>query len=280
MTDTANNATVENATVAPQSAIDASPLGAAWIGFNTLLRKEIVRILRIWGQTLLPSVITTTLYFIIFGPILGRRIGTMEGYSYLQYVTPGLIMMAVITNAYANVVSSFFGAKFQHHVEEMLVAPMSSTAILWGHAMGGVFRGGVVGVLVAIVSLLFTHLTVRHLLLTITVALLTALTFSIAGLINAIVARNFDDVSIVPTFVLTPLTMLGGVFYSVQLLPDIWRQLSYANPILYMVNAFRFAILGQSDIGIGTSLMILTGFLIAFYVIAYVLLVRGTGIRT
>lgn len=265
---------------AAQVGVDTTPLRAAWIGFGTLVRKEIVRILRIWAQTILPAVITTTLYFIIFGPILGRRIGLMGGYSYLQYVTPGLVMMAVITNAYSNVVSSFFGAKFQHHIEEMMVAPMSHAAILWGHAMGGVFRGLVVGVLVAVVSMGFAHLHLHHPVLTVLVATLTALTFSFAGLVNAILARNFDDIAIVPTFVLTPLTMLGGVFYSVQLLPSPWREMSFANPVLYMVNAFRFGILGQSDMTVGASLLILCGFLAAFYITAHVLLARGVGIRT
>jgi ABC-2 type transport system permease protein len=189
-------------------------------------------------------------------------------------------MMAVITNAYANVVSSFFGAKFQHYVEEMLVAPMPSSSILWGYAMGGVFRGLVVGGVVALVSLLFAHLPVRHPLVTISVAVLAALTFSFAGFINALVARNFDGVSIVPTFVLTPLTMLGGVFYSVQLLPEPWRALSFANPILYMVNAFRYGILGTADMPIATSYGVLVAFIVVFFVAAHVMLKRGVGIRT
>jgi ABC-2 type transport system permease protein len=260
--------------------LPASRLRGSWIGFVTTVRREIVRILRIWGQTILPPVITTTLYFIIFGPILGGRIGDMGGYTYLQYVTPGLIMMAVLTNAYTNVVSSFFGAKFQHFVEEMLVAPMPSSAILWGYAMGGVFRGLLVGVVVAVVSLLFADLPVRHPWITISVAIMTALTFSFAGFVNALVARNFDDVSIVPTFVLTPLTMLGGVFYSVELLPEPWRTVSFANPILYMVNAFRYGILGAADMPITTAYGVLLLFIAAFYLAAHVMLSRGVGIRT
>lgn len=269
------------APTAPRSAeLPASRARGSWIAFTTTVRREVVRILRIWSQTILPPVITTALYFIIFGPILGSRIGEMSGYSYLQYVTPGLIMMAVITNAYANVVSSFFGAKFQHFVEEMLVSPMPSSAILWGFAAGGVFRGLCVGSVVALVSLLFADLPVRHPLLTITVALLTSLTFSFAGFVNALVARNFDDVSIVPTFVLTPLTMLGGVFYSVSLLPEPWRALSHANPILYMVNAFRYAILGAADMPIAISFGVLLAFIAAFYTAAHVMLQRGVGVRT
>ncbi len=253
---------------------------ANWVAFSTTVRKEVVRILRIWPQTLLPPVITTSLYFVIFGPILGNRIGQMDGYSYLQYVTPGLIMMAVITNAYANVVSSFFGAKFQRHVEEMLVSPMSASAILFGYVSGGVFRGLLVGGIVGVVSLAFASLPVVHPLLTIVVALLTAVVFSLAGFINALLARSFDDVALVPTFVLTPLTMLGGVFYSVQLLPEPWRQISHMNPVLFMVNAFRYGILDASDIGIGTAFVVLAVFLVAFYALALVMLRRGVGIRT
>ena len=265
---------------ARETLVPASRARGSWVAFTTTVRKEVVRILRIWSQTLLPPVITTTLYFIIFGPILGDRIGSMEGFTYLQYVTPGLIMMAVITNAYTNVVSSFFGAKFQHHVEEMLVAPMPSWSILLGYAAGGVFRGLLVGGIVAVVSLGFAHLEVEHPWITLSVAVLTAITFSFAGFINAMIARNFDDVSIVPTFVLTPLTMLGGVFYSVALLPDLWRGLSYANPILYMVNAFRFGVLGAADMDIVVSYSLLLFFIAAFYVAAHVMLQRGVGLRS
>ncbi|HVS13343.1 MAG TPA: ABC transporter permease [Thermoanaerobaculia bacterium] len=260
--------------------VPASRARGSWIAFVTTVRKEVSRILRIWSQTILPPVITTTLYFIIFGPILGNRIGTMEGFTYLQYVTPGLIMMAVITNSYTNVVSSFFGAKFQHHVEEMLVSPMPSWAILFGYAAGGVFRGLLVGAMVAVVSLGFADLRVAHPWITLSVATLTAIAFAFAGFINAMIARNFDDVSIVPTFVLTPLTMLGGVFYSVALLPDLWRNVSYANPILYMVNAFRFGVLGAADMGIVTSYGLLLVFIATFYLAAHVMLQRGVGLRS
>ncbi|MEZ5967179.1 MAG: ABC transporter permease [Planctomycetota bacterium] len=261
-------------TLVPESAATR-----AWIGFTTTVRKEVVRIVRIWSQTLLPPVITTTLYFIIFGPVLGARIGNMGGYSYLQYVTPGLIMMAVLTNAYTNVVSSFFGAKFQRHVEEMLVSPMPNWAILLGYSMGGVFRGLVIGVLVAVVSLLFAHLPVVHPLVTLTMAALTATAFSLAGFINGLAAKTFDDVAIFPTFVLTPLTMLGGVFYSVHLLPDVWRTVSLVNPILYMVNGFRYGILGVSDIPIGVAYSVLGAFVVGFWWIALVMLRRGAGLR-
>ena len=205
---------------------ERSRIREAWVGFATTVRREIHRVLRIWPQTLLPPVITTCLYFIIFGPVLGDRIGQMQGYTYLQYVTPGLIMMAVLTNSYQNVVSSFFGAKFQHHIEEVLVSPMSSQSILLGYAVGGVFRGLVIGAVVGLVALFFADLPVVHPMLTIAVAVLTSVAFAFGGFINAMVARNFDDISIVPTFVLTPLTMLGGVFYSVNLLAEPWQTLS------------------------------------------------------
>lgn len=257
-----------------------SRLSEAWVGFATTVRREIHRVLRIWPQTLLPPVITTCLYFVIFGPILGERIGLMEGYTYLQYVTPGLVMMAVLTNSYQNVVSSFFGAKFQHHIEEMLVSPMSSQAILLGYTVGGVFRGLVIGAIVGLVALLFADLPIVHPGLTILVAVLTSLAFSFGGFINAMVARNFDDISIIPTFVLAPLTMLGGVFYSVNLLAEPWQTLSYANPILYMVNAFRYGILGRSDMPLSVAFGVLSLFIIGFYIAALWMLRRGIGIRS
>jgi ABC-2 type transport system permease protein len=259
---------------------ERSRIREAWVGFATTVRREIHRVLRIWPQTLLPPVITTCLYFIIFGPVLGDRIGEMQGYTYLQYVTPGLIMMAVLTNSYQNVVSSFFGAKFQHHIEEVLVSPMSSQSILLGYAVGGVFRGLVIGAVVGLVALFFADLPVVHPMLTIAVAVLTSVAFAFGGFINAMVARNFDDISIVPTFVLTPLTMLGGVFYSVNLLAEPWQTLSYANPILYMVNAFRYGILGRSDMPIGLAFGVLTFFIVGFYVAALWMLRRGVGIRS
>ena len=251
-----------------------------WVAFGTVVRREIHRVLRIWPQTLLPPVITTSLYFIIFGPVLGDRIGQMEGFTYLQYVTPGLIMMAVLTNSYQNVVSSLFGAKFQSHIEEMLVSPMSGHAILLGYAVGGVFRGLAIGLIVGVVSVMFVDLPIAHPLWTLGVAVLTSVAFAFGGFINAMVARNFDDISIVPTFVLTPLTMLGGVFYSVNLLGEPWRTVSYANPILYMVNAFRHAILGSSDLPIWVAGGVLMLFIVGFYWAALSMLRRGVGIRS
>ncbi len=249
------------------------------VAMQTIVRKEMIRVLRIWVQTIVPPAITMTLYFIIFGNLIGRRIGTMDGFDYMQFIAPGLIMMSVITNSYGNVVSSFFGAKFGRHIEEMLVSPMSNATIIIGHVMGGVLRGMLVGALVTVVALFFTRLEVQHPLITISIVLLSSTVFALAGLINAVFARKFDDISIVPTFVLTPLTYLGGVFYSISLLPEFWQTVSRANPILYMVNAFRYGILGTSDIGIGTAYAILLVFVVGLFTVCLVLLNRGVGIR-
>jgi ABC-2 type transport system permease protein len=250
-----------------------------WIAFKTLVTKEFIRVTRIWVQTIVPPAITMTLYFIIFGSLIGRRIGSMDGYDYMQYIAPGLIMMAVITNSYGNVVSSFFGAKFARHIEEMLVAPMSNATIILGHVAGGVIRGLLVGGMVTIVALAFTRLQVQHPLITFSMVLLSSIIFSLAGFINAVFARKFDDISIIPTFVLTPLTYLGGVFYSISLLPEVWQKVSLFNPILYMVNAFRYGILGTSDIEIGHAYLIVALFVIGLFSVSLLLLNRGIGIR-
>lgn len=243
-----------------------------WIAFVTILRKEIKRFTRIWVQTLLPPVITMALYFVIFGKLIGSRIGDMGGFTYIQFVAPGLIMMAVLTNAYSNVVSSFFSAKFQRSIEEVLVSPTPNYIILLGYSMGGVARGLCVGVLVTIMSLLFTHLHIHSWLVTLTIVLLTSMLFSLAGLINAVYANTFDDVSIVPTFILTPLTYFGGVFYSIGLLPEFWQHVSRLNPILHMVNAFRYGILGISDINITYAIMgLLTGVIVLFTISLHLL---------
>jgi len=249
------------------------------VAMQTIVRKEVVRVLRIWIQTVVPPAITMTLYFIIFGNLIGRRIGTMDGFDYMQYIAPGLIMMSVITNSYGNVVSSFFGAKFGRHLEEMLIAPMSNATIIIGHVAGGVLRGMLIGVLVTIIALFFTRLEVQHPFVTISIVLLSSIVFSLAGLINAIFAKKFDDIAIVPTFILTPLTYLGGVFYSISLLPEFWQTVSLANPILYMVNAFRYGILGTSDINIGVAYGILLVFVVVLFTACVQLLNRGVGIR-
>jgi ABC-2 type transport system permease protein len=249
------------------------------VALQTIVRKEIVRVLRIWIQTVVPPAITMTLYFIIFGNLIGRRIGTMGGFDYMQYIAPGLIMMSVITNSYGNVVSSFFGAKFGRHIEEMLISPMSNATIIIGHVAGGVLRGVLVGLLVTVIALFFTKLEVHHPFITISIVLLSSAVFALAGFINAVFAKKFDDISIIPTFVLTPLTYLGGVFYSISLLPEFWQKVSLVNPILYMVNAFRYGILGTSDIDIGVAYLILLVFVIVLFVACLQLMHRGVGIR-
>jgi ABC-2 type transport system permease protein len=249
------------------------------VALQTIVRKEVVRVLRIWIQTIVPPAITMTLYFIIFGNLIGQRIGTMDGFDYMQYIAPGLIMMSVITNSYGNVVSSFFGAKFGRHIEEMLISPMSNATIIIGHVAGGVLRGVLVGSLVTVIALFFTKLDVQYPLITLSIVFLSSVVFALAGFINAVFARKFDDISIVPTFVLTPLIYLGGVFYSVSLLPEPWKTISLANPILYMVNAFRFGILGRSDIDIRTAYAILIFFSVLLFVVCLQLMRRGVGIR-
>ena len=246
---------------------------------RTLIRKEIIRVLRIWVQTIVPPAITMTLYFIIFGNLIGKRIGVMDGFDYMQYIAPGLIMMSVITNSYGNVVSSFFGAKFGMHVQEMIVSPMSNTAIVVGHVAGGVIRGLLVGLMVTAIALAFTDLDIKHPLVTLSMVLLSSIVFALAGFLNALFAKKFDDISIIPTFVLTPLTYLGGVFYSISLLPDFWQNVSLANPILYMVNAFRYGILGASDIDIGHAYLIVSLFVVGLFSTCLFLLNRGVGIR-
>ncbi len=251
-----------------------------YTALKTIVIREITRFMRIWPQTVLPPAITMTLYFIIFGNLIGSRIGTMEGYSYMEFITPGLIMMSVITSSYANVVSSFFSMKFQRNIEEILIAPVPYYIILLGFVAGGVARGLLVGLIVTIISIFFTGLHIENLLITSTVILLTAVLFSIAGMINAVFARNFDDISIIPTFVLTPLTYLGGVFYSISLLPEFWQGVSMANPILYMINAFRYGVLGISDINIISAFMIIIIFITLLTSATLYLLKSGKGIRS
>lgn len=250
-----------------------------WIGFKTIVIREYGRIIRIWGQTIVPSAVTAVLYFAIFGSLIGRRVGSMGGFDYKQYIAPGLIMMSVITNSYGNVVSSFFGAKFGKHVEELLVSPLPNWVIVGGYATGGMVRGVLVGATVTAVSLIFAHLHVHHLLVVLAALLLTSLTFALGGFLNALFAKNFDQVNWIPSFVLTPLTYFGGVFYSISLLPDWARSLSYANPILYMVNAFRFGFLGVSDVHLGFAFALMAAAALALFTGAVVLLNRGTGIR-
>lgn len=250
-----------------------------WVAFLSIFRKEVRRFTRIWVQTLLPPAITMVLYFVIFGKLVGSRIGEMSGHSYIDFVAPGLIMMSVLTNSYANVSSSFFSAKFSRSVEELLVSPASNFVILMGFVMGGVARGLAVGAIVTAVALCFTQIHIEHPVLTAVVLLLTAITFSLAGFINAVYANSFDDVSIIPTFVLTPLTYLGGVFYSISLLGEFWQTLSLVNPILHMVNAFRFGFLGVSDTPIGWALVGLVALVAVLFAVSMWLLIKGKRLR-
>jgi ABC-2 type transport system permease protein len=268
-----------DAAVANRNPAEQSLARIRRIGLQTIVRREFGRIIRIWGQTLVPPAVTAALYFVIFGSLIGRRIGQMGGYDYMQYIAPGLIMMAVISNSYGNVVSSFFGAKFGKHIEELLVAPLPNWLIVLGYVSGGVMRGLLVGAVVTVVTLFFTRIPVAHPFLILGSVLLTAVVFSLGGLFNAIFAKNFDQISWFPTFVLTPLIYLGGVFYSVSLLPEWAERLSYVNPILYMVNAFRHGFLGTSDVDLGQAFLIMAAFAAAMFTVVVTLMNRGTGIR-
>ncbi len=265
---------VANAPDSPQA------LGHAQLtGLKTIIIREYGRIVRIWAQTIVPSAVTSALYFVIFGSLIGRRVGLMDGVPYMQYIAPGLIMMSVITNSYGNVVSSFFGAKFGKHVEEMLVAPLPNWIIVLGYVGGGLVRGLLVGAAVTIVSLIFTNLHIHHALVILGAVVLTAVVFALGGFINALFAKNFDQVNWIPTFVLTPLTYFGGVFYSISLLPEWARHFSYANPILHMVNAFRYGFLGTSDVNVYVAFAIMVSAALLLFGIAVFFMNRGTGMR-
>ncbi|SGY94226.1 ABC transporter permease [Moritella viscosa] len=250
------------------------------IAFNSILNKEITRFMRIWVQTLVPPAITMSLYFVIFGNLIGSRVGQMEGFSYMAFIVPGLIMMSVITNSYSNVASSFYSAKFQGNIEELLVSPVPTYIIIAGYVGGGVTRGLLVGFIVTGVSLFFVPLQIHSILVIVTTLLLTSILFSLAGLLNAIFAKSFDDISIIPTFVLTPLTYLGGVFYSTSLLPPVWETISHANPIIYMVSAFRNGFLGIENIPLFYSFTVIIGFIAVLYSLVYRLISKGVGLRS
>lgn len=251
----------------------------ALIGFYTMIRKDTIRIFRIWTQTLLPPVITTSLYFAIFGGFIGSQVAPISGHSYMQFIMPGLVMMTIITSAYMNTVSTFYFAKFIKNIEELLVSPMPSWVVIAGFVAGGVVRAVLVGLCVILVSLFFTHITIANIFAVFGAGILTALLFSLAGLVNGFFAKSFDAMSIIPTFVLTPLTYLGGVFYSIDLLPEPFRTLSLFNPILYMVNAFRYGFLGVSDIDPLLCMAVLLGLTVLFFLITLALFVRGTGFK-
>ena len=249
------------------------------VAFATIIRKEVRRFTRIWVQTLIPPAITMSLYFLIFGSLIGSRIGQMGSVDYMRFVVPGLIMMSVINSAFANVASSFFSAKFNKSIEELLVSPTPNIVILLGYVGGGALRGLCVGAIVTVLSLFFSDFSIHSVSITACVVVLSAMLFAVAGLINGIFANSFDDISVIPTFVLTPLTYLGGVFYSVDLLPDFWRALSYANPILYLVNAFRYGMLGISDVNVYAALLGILGFLIAAFLYCLWLMEKSRKLR-
>ncbi|GAA4813572.1 transport permease protein [Marinicella pacifica] len=255
-------------------------VNTTYVGIKTLMRKEINRILRIWTQTLLPPAITMTLYFIIFGNLIGSRIGNMDGFDYMSFIVPGLVMMAVITSSYGNMVSSFFGAKFAKHVEELLISPMPNWAILVGYVGGCLFRGLAVGIIVTGVSLFFTDIQIHNIWIVISTVVLTSVVFSLGGFINAAFAKKFDDIAIIPTFILTPLTYLGGVFYSISLLPEFWQGVSKINPVLYMVNTFRYGFLGVSDINIYVAYTLILTFVFILGFFSWLILHKGWGLRS
>ena len=249
-------------------------------GFFTLATKESKRVIRIWRQTLVPPVITTTLYFLIFGQLIGGRIGDMHGVSYMQFIAPGLVMMTAITASYVNSASSFFLSKFTKNYEEMLISPLSTHNIIWGYVVGSVFRGGLAGILVMLVALLFITFDIHSWMMIFSTLLLTTISFALGGLINAVYAKTFDDVGLIPTFVLTPLTYLGGVFYSISLLPDFWQAVSKFNPIVYMINGFRYGFLGISDMPIFYTFLVLGSLCIMLYWFAFSLIEKGVGLRS
>lgn len=250
------------------------------VALQSILTKEVTRYFRIWIQTLLPPAITMSLYFVIFGNLIGEKIGQMDDKPYIAYITPGIIMMSVITNSYSNVVSSFFSAKFQRHIEELLVSPVPNIYILLGYIGGGVSRGLLTGAIVTGISLFFVDLEIHNWFVVFVVILLTSTLFALGGFINAVFAKKFDDISIVPTFILTPLTYLGGVFYTISLLPEFWQKVSMANPILYMVNAFRYGFLGRSDIALEVAFTIIGIFIVALFSFALYLLNTGKGLKS
>ncbi|WGE34249.1 ABC transporter permease [Actinobacillus genomosp. 1] len=249
-------------------------------GFFTLSAKESRRIIRIWRQTLVPPIITTTLYFLIFGKLIGGRIGEMNGVGYMQFIAPGLVMMNAITASYVNTASSFFLSKFTRNFEELLVSPLSTHNIIWGYVMGSIVRGGLAGILVMLVALCFVSFDIYSWTIILLTLLMTTVAFALGGLINAVYAKSFDDVGLIPTFVLTPLTYLGGVFYSISLLPEFWQTVSKFNPIVYMINGFRYGFLGISDVSVSYTFVVLILFITVLYYIAFSLIEKGVGLRS
>lgn len=250
-----------------------------FIAYMTIVRKEVTRFLRIWPQTFLPSVITTVLYFLIFGTFIGSQIQSIGEVSYMAFIVPGLVMMAIVNGSFQNIAFSFFQLKFMKTIEEILVSPMPAWTVVLGYVTGALLRGLVIGGLVFASAYIFEFIPVKHPFLAILIASVTAILFALAGLVNAIYAKGFDGINIIPTFVITPLTYLGGVFYSLSLLPHVWQVISHFNPVLYMVSAFRYSILGFSDIAFGTSLAVLFGCIIFMFSWVLYLFKTGRGLK-
>jgi ABC-2 type transport system permease protein len=251
----------------------------ALVAFNTIVIRESKRTFRVWRQSFLPSIITSILYFVIFGRVIGHRVGPMNGVPYLQFIAPGLIMMQIVTSAYSSGVSAFFIAKFQRQIQELLVSPMPAYVILFGFIVSAVIRGVLVGVIITIIALFFTHLRIYSWPVMLFVVFFSSFLFAIAGLVNAVYAKNFDDITIIPTFVLAPLTYLGGVFYSIHLLPPFWQIISLVNPITYMINAFRYGILDMADTSVAVAFAIIFFLIIILFVFANYLISSGKGLR-
>ena len=250
-----------------------------FISYFTIVRKEVIRFLRIWPQTLFPPVITQTLYFLIFGKFIGSQIRDIDGLNYMAFIVPGLVMMAVINNSFMNVVSSFFSSKFQRSIEELLVSPASNIVIIAGYVSGGALRGMLVGLLVFCVSFFYVHPVIYNAGLIAFFIIITSIVFALGGLLNGILAKKFDDISIFPTFVLTPLIYLGGVFYSINSLPIFWRMISKFNPVLYMINGFRYGFYGVSDVNVNISILILLVFAGVLTGVNIFLLRKGIGLK-
>lgn len=251
-----------------------------FISFYTIVRKDVLRMFRIWAQTFLPSVVTSSLYFLVFGAFLGSKIGTVQGVPYVMFVVPGLVMLAVVTNAYANTSSVMFSSKFfGRNIDEILVSPTPPWVLVAGYVTGGVIRGVLIGFFVLLVSLFFTHLTVYNIFVVLMFLILTSLVFALAGLVNGIYAKSIDGINIVPTFVLTPLVYLGGVFYSAQVLPGFWGTLTKLDPVFYIINGFRYGFLGISDVSIYFSVGLLLTFVAVLLGVAWYLVKIGLGLR-
>jgi len=250
------------------------------IAYKTIVRKEVLRFSRIWKQTLIPPVITNILYFIIFGNLIGQRIGNIENFSYTDFIFPGLLLMSVITHSYTNTVSSLYISKYHRYIEELLVSPIENYTILAGFITGGIIRGLSVGVVVILAAQFFVTFTVHNIFLMLAVILLSSTLFSMCGFLNGLFASDWDDINVVPTFIMTPLTYLGGIFFSISMLPGVWQEVALINPILYLINALRFSMLGISDVSVSFAFFIIIAFNILLATLCLYFLSIGKGLRT